>query len=464
MSAIGTPTYKIAKFLVPILSSLTTNEYTIKDSFSFAKEIVQQDSSFYMGSLDVDSLFTNIPLEETINICTESVYNQNDIVEGLSKSEFKELLSLATKESYFIFNEFLYKQIDGVAMGSPLGPTLANAFLCFYEKKWLDKCPKEFKPVYYRRYVDDIFVLFRSRDHLVKFRDYLNKCHPNMKFSFEEEKNGKLPFLDVEVSREGNKFVTSVYRKPTFSGVYTHFDSFLPTTYKFGMIYTLVFRCFSICSDWTKFHQELSFLKNVFLQNGYPTSFIDKCFKAFLGQLHLKKPEVATVEKRTLTLVLPFLGELSLQTRTKIEKVLKKTLQCCKIQTVFKSQRNLSNIFSFKDRLPYDLVSCVVYKFQCGKSNFSYYGESDRHLKVRSGEHIGISPLTFKKVKPSVESSVRDHLLFCNLEPSFYDFTILAHGTNKFLLEIKESLLFKRDIPELNKNISSASLYLFDKV
>ena len=110
-----------------------------------------------------------------------------------------------------------------------------------------------------------------------------------MKFLFKEEKNGKLLFLDVEVSREGNKFVTSDYRKPTFSGVYTHFDSFLPSTYKFGMICTLVFRCFSICSDWNKFHQELSFLKNVFLKNGYPVSFIDKCFKAFLDQLHLKK-------------------------------------------------------------------------------------------------------------------------------------------------------------------------------
>ena len=134
MSTIGTPTYKIAKFLVPILSCLTINEFTVKDSFSFAKEIVEQDSNFYMGSVDVDSLFTNIPLEEAINICTESIYDQNDSIEGLNKSEFKELLSLATKESYFIFNEILYKQIDGVAMGSPLGPTLANAFLCFYEK------------------------------------------------------------------------------------------------------------------------------------------------------------------------------------------------------------------------------------------------------------------------------------------------------------------------------------------
>ena len=87
-----------------------------------------------MGSLDVDSLFTNIPLKETINICTELIYDQNHSTEGLNKSEFKELLFLASKEPYFVFNEILHKQIDGVAMGSPLGLTLANAFLCFYEK------------------------------------------------------------------------------------------------------------------------------------------------------------------------------------------------------------------------------------------------------------------------------------------------------------------------------------------
>ena len=95
----------------------------------FTKELVEQDSNFYMGSLDVDSFFTNIPLEETINICTELIYGQNDSTEGLNKSECKEY-----KESYFIFNDILYKQIDGVAMGSPLGPTLANTLLCFYEK------------------------------------------------------------------------------------------------------------------------------------------------------------------------------------------------------------------------------------------------------------------------------------------------------------------------------------------
>ena len=118
--------------------------------------------------------------------------------------------------------------------------------------------------IYYRRYVDDIFVLFKSRDHFIEFRDYLNKCHPNMNFSFEEEKNGNLSFPDVEVSQEGNKFAITVYCKPTFSGVYMHSDSFLPTTYKFSMIYTLVFRCFSTCSNWAIFHNELVFLKDIF--------------------------------------------------------------------------------------------------------------------------------------------------------------------------------------------------------
>ena len=135
-----------------------------------------------MGSLDVDSLFTNFPFEETINICTESIYDQNDSTEVLNKSGLKELLSLATRESYFIFNEILEKKIDGVAMGSPLELTFANALLYFYEKKWLEQFPDKFKLVYYRRYVDDIFVLLKSRDHLIKFRGYLSKCHPIRNF------------------------------------------------------------------------------------------------------------------------------------------------------------------------------------------------------------------------------------------------------------------------------------------
>ena len=172
-----------------------------------------------------------------------------------------------------------------------------------------------------------------------------------------------MSFLDLEVSREKGKFVTTVYRKPTFSGVYTHFESFLPTIYKFGMVYTLAYRCFKICSDWSKFNEELSFLKQVFLKNGYPLPFIDNCFKTFVDKFFIKRPQLITVEKKTLFLSLPYLGEISLQTRTKLRKSLKGLLNSCKLQIVFKSQRKLSNVFCFKDRLPSDLVSGVVCKY-----------------------------------------------------------------------------------------------------
>ena len=132
---------------------------------------------------------------------------------------------MATKESLFIFDGDCYKEIDGVAMGSPLGPTLANAFLCFYESKWLSECSLEFKPLYYRRYVDAVFVHFSSPDHLTQFKDYLNSRHDNISFPSEIENDGTLPFLDIKIERDGNNFVTSVYRKSTFSGVYSHLNS-----------------------------------------------------------------------------------------------------------------------------------------------------------------------------------------------------------------------------------------------
>ena len=105
----------------------------------------------------------------------------------------------------------------------------------------------------------------------------------------ETERQNKFSFLDIEVIPEQGKFTTTIYRKPTFSGLYSNLEIFLPSVYKFGMVYTLVYRCFCIWSDWAKFHAELTFKKGIFRKNGYPENFIDKCFKKSLDNIHLVK-------------------------------------------------------------------------------------------------------------------------------------------------------------------------------
>ena len=88
-----------------------------------------------MASLDVDPLFTNIPLGETINICVDNLYNGNENPSNIPKHDFHNLFNIATEESFFMFNSKYYKQVDGVPMISPLGPALANIFMCSFECK-----------------------------------------------------------------------------------------------------------------------------------------------------------------------------------------------------------------------------------------------------------------------------------------------------------------------------------------
>ena len=174
----------------------------------------------------MESLFTNIPLEETINISCDSLFGSEAKINKFSRNDFEKLLRMALQNNFFNFDGKIYEQTDGVAMGLPLGPSLANAFLCFHEQIWLNDCPEDFKPVYYRRYVDDILALFRSPDHVEKFASYLNSNHKNIKSTYEKESNNSLPFLDILISRSENSFKTSVYHKPTFSDILTSIVSF----------------------------------------------------------------------------------------------------------------------------------------------------------------------------------------------------------------------------------------------
>ena len=137
ISQIGSPTYKLAKFLTKYITPHTSNDYTLQDSFEFSSIIDKQNPELFMASLDVDSLFTNIPLDEAITIAVNKVYGRKRKIDGIKKSEFKDMLNIVTKGSIFYFNGSYYHQVDRVTMGSPLGPVLANIFLCHHKINWL---------------------------------------------------------------------------------------------------------------------------------------------------------------------------------------------------------------------------------------------------------------------------------------------------------------------------------------
>ena len=197
-----------------------------------------------------------------------------------------------------MFNNKYYKQVDDVAMRSPLGPALANIFMCSFESKWLRDCPNDFKPVFYKRYVDEIFALFSSPYHADKFKEYLSSKHSNINFSIEKEKDSCLPFLDVNIFRENEKFaITSIEKRPAVWFIRT------------WLIKSLLFRCFSLCSDFVKFHHEIDKLKSILYKSSYPDDLIDKCIKEFLNKILTPKPVVSTVPKKELIITLLYLGK-----------------------------------------------------------------------------------------------------------------------------------------------------------
>ena len=151
--------------------------------------------------------------------------------------------------------------------------------------KFMANCPSEFKPILYRRYVDNTYCLFEKVERVEKFLAYLNGQHRNIKFTYEIEEDNSLPFLDVLVTWDGSDFVTDLFRKKTFTGLYTDFGSLTPSNYKTNLITVLVYRAFHICSTYISFHKQLLFIKEVLHDNCYPKYLIDRFIKRFLNNI-----------------------------------------------------------------------------------------------------------------------------------------------------------------------------------
>jgi hypothetical protein len=163
-------------------------------------------------SFDVVSLFTMVPIEEALRLLSRY----------FDEAILRLFLHILTS-SFFFFN--FYEQTDGVAMGSPLYPVIANYFMEYFEEMALEAATH--KPLCWFRYVDDTFVIWpHGPGKLAEFLDHLNGLHENIKFTMETERDGHLPFLDIDIYRKPDGSLDHiVYRKPTHTNHYLHANS-----------------------------------------------------------------------------------------------------------------------------------------------------------------------------------------------------------------------------------------------
>ena len=186
-----------------------------------------------MVSFDEASLFTNVPLEGTIEIILKRIYMKKEITANIPKQEMKELLILFTKKLHFTFNNETYIQVEGVAMGSPLGPVLANIFGVELDTSVIPNLSNKVK--LRKRFVDDKFCLARL-EYIDNILLALNSFHKNIKFTFEIEKDNTISFLDILIIRKPGKIETTVYRKKTCTDLYMNWYSFVPKSWKWGTL------------------------------------------------------------------------------------------------------------------------------------------------------------------------------------------------------------------------------------
>ena len=455
LSMVNSPQHGLAKFLNAMLEPVIAYfaRFIVKDSFEVVRRIrsVGAESTF-VSSFDVKKLFSNVPLDEVISTSTDMLYSLQK--PSIKKENFMKLLRIATSEVQFSFDGMVYSQVDGVAMGSPLGPTLANIFMGHLEYKVI---PELLDQNVYLRYMDDCLVISKSKVDSDILFEKLNSLHKAISFTKEEESNNALPFLDILITREHDKFVTTVHRKATFTGQYLHFQSFCSKKQKVNLIRTICHRAHMICSP-ELLQKEMSKIKDVFIKNGYPESLINRVIKLH-NENCSEKPYGP--EKLHVVLKLPYAGKASYPMVNRVKSITESAYFALKPRVIFTSKPLIS--LDVKDPMSYLDKSCIVYKFNCSCERI-YIGQTTRHFKIRIKEHIPKCVedyITGKNVQISKavinaakRSAISEHLInnaSCAEKYNISMFSILKQCANKFDLIKMEAILIHLYKPDLCK-------------
>ena len=286
-------------------------------------------------SFNVESLFTNIPLEECIDLTVNHISEGNPDLK-LTKFELRNLFTVATTQTNFLFHGSLYDQTDSVAMGSPLVPVLANLFMRHHEKLWLEDFQGS-EILFYCQYVDDSFFSFTRNMMPLYFFDYINSRHPNIRFTImEKEVHHKLPFLDVLVdNNDPNFLLTRVYHKKMFTGLLTNYFSFTSYSYEVGLIVTLVNSAFNTRLG---LHEDITKLMDILKKNLFPAHLIERVGSLCItGTLSNHCPWGSLPTSPIFYFKLPYIGLFSVITQKKVHHLIKRYCSDLNIKLVFSS-------------------------------------------------------------------------------------------------------------------------------
>ena len=442
LSATATYNYKLAQWLEKTLKPIASNSCMIRDTYEFIHELrnLKIGNNDILVSYDVTALFTSVPLDETINYLVDRAF-ENDWLNRthtdlrLSKESLKALLEAATKNQLFVFEDKLYEQFEGVAMGSPLGPLMANSFMCMLEKRLSDS---NALPSYYRRYVDDTIAVFSSHEDHIKFFDTINTLHPSIKFTAELAKDNILPFIGVNISKANEVLHTAVHHKHTDSGLLLHFHSHTDIKYKRALLRTMITRAYRLSSSWHALHEECSHIHRVFTALRYPTGLIEHTISDVISS-HRQTAETIS-QPQSLSeparFVLPFKSQKACQQLRSDVQTLNKRFSLS-IQPVFTSTKLKDMITPAVKKEPIISRSCVVYQYTCTCEK-RYVGFTAGHLHDRISGHRRSS------------SAIHRH---CSSSSHQFDenrFSVITKCASKFECRVRESqeIYFRK--PELN--------------
>jgi len=454
ISAIKTYNCQLAKYLDEILKPLVNDTFMLKDTYDFVNKIrnIEPSINRFLVSFDVESLFTNVPTDETINLIVDLAFEKGRLssFHGLLPKQLRRLLTICTKESHFQFGGVYYDQIDGVAMGSPLGPLFANVFMSDFERKYMDAL-KSLGVKFWFRYVDDIFATFDNRREAESALAFLKKQHRNINFTMEVEENNKLPFLDTSVLRTDNTYKTTVYRKKTFTGVYTNWNSLTSRRYKLALIAGMAERIWRVCTLEADRNLELERLKVILQRNDYPIDVIEQVIARFLERkARPTEPPTFGPEKMKRFIKLPYVSRKCDEFADRLKDLVSKSFPQIDLEVAFTPPMRVAQLFPFKDNVK--LIkerSMVVYSLRCETCQAQYIGMTERILSHRLQEH---EKLKSSACKQHVMKNPGHRFNYDNVE-------VLDTAESGFKLRIKELLHILKRQPVLNKQLGTQSKY-----